>query len=262
MPNYYFIHTKLDSLSVIDSRMQTAPSVGLQLFPQNHPESDNQLWQFVPDVAGSRFCLLKSKGGLYVIDVKGGKASERGTALQIHIPNESGFGQNQLWEFVPDPAGSGYFFIKSKLGDYVIDVKGGASSPHTHLQLFPQNRPGKTEGQLWMCRPSATNSYQPRVTVQAGEPSSIRLDSVGFVALGRISLSFTVTDPAGVVTISSGPGAISSVSNVHGAFQCTVPVPGTGLPDGSTLDTTLNDGNNQLDLRAVYDAPSKTWRIW
>lgn len=261
MPNFYLIWTKLDPASVIDSRMRSGPSVGLQVFPANQPESDNQLWQFVPDPRGTRFCLLKSKLGLYVVDVKGGKASDRGTPLQIHVQNESGFDDNQLWDFVPDPAGSGYFFIKSKLGDFVIDVKGASAAPHTPLQLYPQKPPGLTQGQLWICRPSLASSFHPSVTVQAGDASDIRLSGEGFVALGRISVSHALSDPAGGVTAFSGPNSISALATVHGAFQCTIPAPSARLRDGSTLEAAIGDGTNRLDVRALFDGPSNSWRL-
>ena len=259
--NYYLINTKLDPGSVIDSRMQTGPIVDLQVYPANQPETDNQLWQFVADPRGTRFCLLKSKRGLYVIDVKGGKASVRGTPLQIHVQNESGFDDNQLWEFLPDPAGSGDFFIKSRLGDFAINVKGGSVAPRTPLQLFPQKPPGQAASQLWSFRPSLANSFDPSVTVQPGDAATIRLSGEGFVALARISVSYTLTDSAGGVTASSAPDSISALATPHGAFESAIPTAGTALRDGLTLQASVADGTNRLDVKAQFDSTSNSWRL-
>jgi len=258
--NYYLISTKLDPGSVIDKK-HSDRKVGLQVFPTNKPETDNQLWQFVPDPEGTRFCLIKTKVGLYVIDVKGGNPSATGTPLQAHIQNESGFDDNQLWEFVPDPAGSGYFFIKSKLGDYVIDIKGASAAPHTPLQLFPQNPPEHIDNQLWICRPELGSTFNPKVRLQVGDSSSIRVSGDGFVALSRISLWYTLTDPARGVSSSTGSDPIIAQATVHGAFECNIPSRNAGSGGGSTLEATAADGTNRVNVKALLDAHSNSWKL-
>ena len=153
MGNYYLISSKLNQGIVIDFRMQTEPNTRLQVFTVNRPATDNQLWEFVPDPAGSSCYFIKSKLGLYVFDVKGGSATSKGTPLQVHTQNYAGFTDNQLWEFVPDPGASGYSFIKSKLGDYVIGIKGASATPRTELQLLPQSPTGQADHQLWNFTP-------------------------------------------------------------------------------------------------------------
>jgi len=261
LENFYLISTKLDLGSVIDKKMHSGPSVGLQVFPVNQPETDNQLWKFIPDPAGSGFYFIKSKVGLYVIDVKGGKASDRGTPLQIHIQNESGFDDNQLWEFVPDPIGSGYYLIKSKLGDYVIEIKGGSAAPHTPLQVFPQGAPGQTDNQLWVCRPGPEGSFSPKITLLAADSSGIRISGDGFVALNRISLWYALTDPVSGVSSSIGSAPVFAPSTVRGAFQYLIPTQEPGVSHGSILEITAADGTNRLAVKASFDRESKSWNL-
>jgi hypothetical protein len=62
-------------------------------------------------------------------------------------PQKSTGADSQLWEFVADPAGSGYFFIKSQSSDNVIDIHGASISPGALLDLYPQTT--GAENQLW-----------------------------------------------------------------------------------------------------------------
>ena len=62
----------------------------------------------------STYCTIQSKlSGK--IDIQ--KASKTAGALLDAFPPKSSENDNQLWEFVPDPANSGYYFIKSKLSE-------------------------------------------------------------------------------------------------------------------------------------------------
>jgi hypothetical protein len=54
----------------------------------------------------------------------------------------------QLWCFVPDPAGSGCYFIKNKLNGNVIDIQGASTSPGALLDAY-QQKPSGTDNQLW-----------------------------------------------------------------------------------------------------------------
>jgi hypothetical protein len=55
---------------------------------------------------------------------------------------------SQYWEFVPDPAGSGYFFIKNKANGFVIDIEGESTATGALLVVNQQNETG-TDSQLW-----------------------------------------------------------------------------------------------------------------
>jgi Ricin-type beta-trefoil lectin domain-like len=80
-----------------------------------------------------------------VIDIK--KSGGTGALLDAFPPKKTD-NDNQLWEFVPDPGGSGYYFIKSKLDGDVIDIKksGGTGAL---LDAFPMKKTDN-DNQLWM----------------------------------------------------------------------------------------------------------------
>src|ERR1017187_1946395 len=121
---YYLIKSKLNGNVIDIVGGSTAPGTGLDSWPTNGPNgSANQLWQFVPDAAGSGYYLITSKLNGNAIDILGGSAAN-GTGLDSWPPNGPNGGANQLWALVPGAAGSGYYLIKSKLN-------GNRSEEHT-----------------------------------------------------------------------------------------------------------------------------------
>jgi hypothetical protein len=102
----------------------------------------------------SNYYFIKSKLNGNVIDIEGASTSA-GALLDAYSQKTTGT-DNQLWEFVADPQGSGYYFIKSKLNGNVIDIQGGDSTEGlkdgTPLDAFPQKpggTVGQTDNQLW-----------------------------------------------------------------------------------------------------------------
>ena len=102
----------------------------------------------------SNYYFIKSKLNGNVIDIEGASTSA-GALLDAYSQKTTGT-DNQLWEFVADPQGSGYYFIKSKLNGNVIDIQGGDSTAGlkdgTPLDAFPQKpggTVGQTDNQLW-----------------------------------------------------------------------------------------------------------------
>jgi hypothetical protein len=92
------------------------------------------------------YFFIKSKLDGNVIDIQ--RASTKGGALLDSFPQKTTGTDNQLWEFVPDPAGSGYYFIKSKLDGNVIDIHRASTSSGAGLDAFQQKISG-TDNQLW-----------------------------------------------------------------------------------------------------------------
>ncbi len=148
--SFNFIESKLSG-DVID--IQGASSAGgalLDAFPQKASDADNQLWEFVPDPQGSGYYFIKSKLGSNVIDIQGGNTTAGlvdGTPLDV-FPQKASDTQNQLWQFVEDPAGSGFCFIMSQLNGNVIDIQGASTKPGTPLDSFPMKSSG-ADNQLW-----------------------------------------------------------------------------------------------------------------
>src|SRR6516162_5462748 len=99
--DYVFIRSKLGN--VIDvAGASTAPGTLLDAYPQKSVGTDNQLWKFVADPAGSGYYFIESKLG-NVVDVAGASTAP-GTPLDAY-PQKSTGTDNQLWQFVADPAG-------------------------------------------------------------------------------------------------------------------------------------------------------------
>jgi len=143
---YYFIKSKLngDVIDILDA--STTAGAGLDSYPQKTTGTDNQLWEFVLDPAGSGYYFIKSKLDGNVIDIKGA-STEAGALLDAWPQNTTGT-DNQLWEFVSDPAGSGYCFVKSKLNGNVIDIQDASTNPATPLDAYPWKLAGY-DNQLW-----------------------------------------------------------------------------------------------------------------
>jgi hypothetical protein len=143
---YYFIKSKLNGDVIDILGASTAPGAGLDSYPQKSTGTDNQLWEFVSDPAGSGYYFIKSKLDGSVIDIEG--ASTKAGVLLDAYPQKTTGTDNQLWEFVSDPAGSGYCFIKSKLNGNVIDIQGASTNPGTPLDAYPWKLSGY-DNQLW-----------------------------------------------------------------------------------------------------------------
>jgi len=90
------------------------------------------------------YYAIKNRFSQNVIDIQGD--STQAGALLDGYPETNPPSDNQLWEFVADPLGSGYFFIKSKLNGNVIDIQGKSEASGALLDAFPQSG---TDNQLW-----------------------------------------------------------------------------------------------------------------
>ena len=147
--DYVFIRSKLGN--VIDvAGASTAPGTLLDAYPQKSVGTDNQLWKFVADPAGSGYYFIESKLG-NVVDVAGASTAP-GTPLDAY-PQKSTGTDNQLWQFVADPAG--YCFIVSKLNGNVIDIAGASTASGTPLDAYPRTG---TDNQLWQIVPDPAGS--------------------------------------------------------------------------------------------------------
>ncbi|MGA7340434.1 MAG: RICIN domain-containing protein [Terracidiphilus sp.] len=146
MSTYSFIKSKLDG-NVIDIQgASTTSGALLDAYPQKSSGTDNQMWEFVADPAGSGYFFIKSQLDGNVIDIQ--EASMKPGALLDAYPQKSSGTDNQLWQFVKDPAGSGYFFIVSKLNGYAIDIQGASTKAGASLDAYPLKASG-ADNQLW-----------------------------------------------------------------------------------------------------------------
>lgn len=128
-PGTYNIITALNTDMAVDVPGGShVPARQLQIYDQNYTTA--------------QVINLEYKNGYYIIhivnsnmvfDVKGGKAKDSVAVIQYPYNGKD----NQKWEIIN--AGGGYFYIKSALGDYYLDVAGGNPSKGTKLQIYHGN---------------------------------------------------------------------------------------------------------------------------
>jgi len=106
----------------------------------------NQAWEVARDPAGSSHFIIKNPGTGHCIDIVGNSVA-RGAQLDA-FPSKKSNNENQLWDFLPDPNGSGYFFIQNPQTGYVIEIENGSSESGAPLVVNPW-RLFDNQFQLW-----------------------------------------------------------------------------------------------------------------
>lgn len=113
-----------------------------------------QLWDCV-DEFQQQFIFTRVTGTYYritdvnsgkVLDVAGG-VRKSGVNVQLYQYNGSAA---QFWKL--EPAGNGYYYIKSKLG-YYLDVSGASTANGTNIQVYSLNRTKAQKFKLRATRP-------------------------------------------------------------------------------------------------------------
>jgi hypothetical protein len=154
---YYPIKSKLGNVIQITSS-------GVSASPQSGSGTDDQLWNFAPDPAGSGYYSIVNKNG-DAIEIPGASQTA-GVLLGVAKKTAA---DDQLWCFVADPGDSGEFFIVSKLNGNVIDIQGNASA--AALDAFPV-KPTGNNNQLWSVAggafPSTVSAALPPVGLGNG----------------------------------------------------------------------------------------------
>ena len=146
MSTYCAIKNKLNGNVIDIERASTKSGTLLDAFPPKEAENDNQLWEFIADNANPGYYFIKSKLSGDVIDIQ--ENPDKTIGLLDAFPQKASGQDNQLWGFVPDHAGSEYYFIRSKQGGHVIDVQGASTKSGVVLDAHQQKTTG-TENQLW-----------------------------------------------------------------------------------------------------------------
>jgi hypothetical protein len=118
----------------------------IDTWPRRANRDDNQRWTFIPDPAGSGYFFITSALDGYVIDIE--DASTGAGAWLDAVPRNPTDYSSQLWGFVPDPAGSGYFFITNATDGTVIDVAGTSMTFGARLDAWPR-KSSDYDNQLW-----------------------------------------------------------------------------------------------------------------
>jgi len=122
------------------------PKVGQSLNPGPVTFAANQTWEVLPDPAGSSHAIIRNPATGHCIDIQGNSVGQ-GASLDAYSKKDSD-NQNQLWDFLPDPYGSQYFFIQNPQTGNVIEVKNGSSESGAALVVNPR-RLFDNNYQLW-----------------------------------------------------------------------------------------------------------------
>jgi len=129
--------------------------------------STNQQWQFLPDPAGSGHYIIQNPFTLQAIGIKGNSTTDGALLGAYNINADSGEDwSGQIWQLIPDPAGSGYYFIQNMLTGNVIDIAHNSTADGAALDAFPLKLFGN-DNQLWAPLngdfPPAVDMVQPSV---------------------------------------------------------------------------------------------------
>jgi hypothetical protein len=187
----FFIKNILDGNVITIAGESTKSGASLVASPQEKTDNSGQLWNFVPDPAGSGCFFIVSKLSGNVIDIR--KDSTASGAQLDAWPKKDG-ADNQLWYFVSDPAPSGDCFIVSKLDGKVIDV--GASTPSgVALEVNPVKFTGLNtySDQLWTVVKGKFPWVVPTVpTTNLSNGNNYFIDSGGEALYGvSVTIKFT-----------------------------------------------------------------------
>jgi hypothetical protein len=121
------------------------PKVG-QSLTQPTTFAANQTWEVLPDPLHSSHSIIQNPATGNCIDINH-NSIDRGALLDAS-PAKNEHNENQLWDFLPDPFGSGYFFIQNPQTGYVIEIEKGSSSSGASLVVNPR-RLFNNNFQLW-----------------------------------------------------------------------------------------------------------------
>jgi len=170
------------------------------------------------------YYFIKSKLSGDVIDIAG-DSTKAGAGLDVY-PETSG-ANNQLWQFVLDPAGSGFYYIQSKLNGNVVDIEGASTKPGALLDAFPLK--SSAENQLWefVADPAGSGYYfiVSRLTgmvidIQgASTESKALLDTYPLKLSGYDNQLWAVVDGEFPATIKTEPPPSSGLKSAWNYFM-------------------------------------------
>ena len=119
--------------------------------------------------SGSTSRILRDPATLFIETLLDGNAisisgmsTAPGAAL-LSWPQKPTGNDDQLWQFVPDPLGSGYFFLKTKLNGNVIGIAGMSTAPGAGLVSSLQ-KSTEYDDQLWKIVPGTPVAVPPVAT--------------------------------------------------------------------------------------------------
>ena len=254
---YCAIKSKLTGYVISIERDSSVAGTPLDVFDQQGAYTDNQLWEFVPHAPNPGQFFIKSKLNGDVITVTGNLLPGAGLAA---FPQESGAVpqlDNQLWQFVLDPAGSGYYFIQNYAYGNVVDISGnsrqsGAGLDSAVLKLTDnanqlwEAKGGSFPPPVAMASPPTNMGGSQQYVLWGGTDPEKAIPIEDFVVYIHFSEALVVSPQSGVTAKNPTPQPIG--------FQLNGVSP---LPDAQTGDRykinnwqqyipTMLPGTNQL----------------
>lgn len=161
-------------------------------------DAANQQWEFISGPAGSNYYFIKNPHTNHVVDVQGNSTKD-GAPLDAYHEKSGDDAANQLWQLIPDPAGSGYYFIQNKLTGHVIDI---SAADGTTLTAFPLKL-FDNDNQLWKPRggdfPPAVPMLEPPANL-GGAAQYVLSGGATKVSLKNIKVTIDVIED--IVTTS------------------------------------------------------------
>jgi hypothetical protein len=108
--------------------------------------SADQAWKVLSDPAGSSHHIIQNASTNLCFSISD-NSTQPGAALHTGPRKDSG-NANQLWDFLPDPFGSGSCFIQNPQTGFVIEIQDGSSAAGAPLVVKPR-RIFANSHQLW-----------------------------------------------------------------------------------------------------------------
>jgi hypothetical protein len=145
------------------------PAVGQSL---NKPVSfaADQAWKVLSDPAGSSHHIIQNASTNLCFSIAE-NSLEPGAALHTGPVKHSG-NANQLWDFLPDPFGSGACFIQNPQTGFVIEIQDGSHAAGAPLVVKPR-RIFEDNHQLWSAVDEQFSSVAfPALTLLPGPAGS------------------------------------------------------------------------------------------
>jgi hypothetical protein len=141
------------------------------------PLAANQTWEVLANPAGSSHFIIQNPATGNCIDIKE-NSTARGASLDVYTRKQKD-NQNQLWDFIPDPFGSPYFFIQNPQTGYVIEIQNGSSKEGALLVVNPR-RLFNNRFQLWAgVQQGMTPVPLPALTL--AQPTAVLKDTAQYV---------------------------------------------------------------------------------
>jgi Ricin-type beta-trefoil lectin domain. len=203
----FFIQSKRSTVGTLSGDLVidikgggTTAGISLDVFTKKKksPDWDNQIWTHEADSSNPGWHYLRAQlPKPLVIDIQGGSTSP-GASLDIWTLKTASQA-NQLWRFIPESSGTGYYFILSMLGNLVIGVDDSGKK----TGLVTDKLKAGADYQLWKLvdekgKDVTPPSTKPKLTLAAGR-GDFSFEGVLFVPGTKVKVTSSFSSLGGSV---------------------------------------------------------------